>query len=238
MSFLDRSRWPSVGRLAVVSVFGLAMALAAGSAFADAADAHIPPPQDTPYPGTLKLHVDATDTSQGIFRVQETIPVQAGTLTLLYPKWIPGNHSPSGPIDMLAGLTIAANGKPLAWTRDKYDVYAFKVDVPEGVSSIDVKFQYLSARGQGEGPIEMTDKMLGLTWHKDSLYPAGHFTRDITFEASMTLPAHWQFGSALTFASKISRLIPELTEVSMEKEEPNPNEPVWPGFSVILPSTC
>ena len=63
----------------------------------------MPPPQDTPYPGTITLSVDASDTAQGIFRAHETIPVQAGTLTLLYPQWIPGNHSPSGPIDMLAG---------------------------------------------------------------------------------------------------------------------------------------
>jgi predicted metalloprotease with PDZ domain len=193
---------PHCLRLAATLAWALLAASASGTAFADAADAHIPPPQDTPYPGTIKLHVDASDTSQGIFRVYETIPVVAGELTLLYPKWIPGNHSPSGPIDKLAGLTITANGKPLKWTRDKYDVYAFRVDVPQGVSSIDVAFQYLSARSQGEGPVEMTDKMMDLTWHKDSLYPAGHYTRRITFEPSMTLPANWKFGSALTVASQ------------------------------------
>ncbi len=189
-------------RLTVALAALLLSALFAGTALADAADAHVPPPQDTPYPGTIDLHVDASDIGQGIFRVHETIPVQPGPLTLLYPKWIPGNHSPSGPIDKLAGLVITANGKPLKWTRDQYDVYAFKLDVPQGVSSLDVKFQYLSARSHDEGPVEMTPAMLALTWHKDSLYPAGHYTRRITYQASMTLPAHWKFGTALEVASQ------------------------------------
>ena len=188
---------PHPSRLAAALAALLLTAPIAGTAFADAADAHVPPPRDTPYVGTIDIHVDASDTSQGIFRVQETIPVQAGELTLLYPKWIPGNHSPTGPIDKLAGLVITANGKPLKWTRDQYDVYAFKVDVPQGVSSIEVKFQYLTARDRDEGPVEMTGDMLDLVWSKLSLYPAGHYSRDITYQPSVTLPAGWQFGTAL-----------------------------------------
>ena len=183
--------------LSATTFAGVALA-AAGSA----TDAHIPPPQDTPYPGTIQLHVDASDITQGIFRVHETIPVQAGELTLFYPQWIPGDHEPSGPIDKLAGLTITANGKPLAWTRYKYDVYAFKLDVPQGVSSIDVQFQYLSAGSRGQGPIEMTPDMLDLSWDEDSLYPAGYYTRDIKVVPSVTLPAGWKFGTALEVASQ------------------------------------
>ena len=184
--------------LSATTFAGVALA-AAGSA----TDAHIPPPQDTPYPGTIQLHVDASDTTQGIFRVHEMIPVQAGELTLFYPQWIPGDHEPSGPIDKLAGLTITANGKPLAWTRYKYDVYAFKLDVPQGVSSIDVQFQYLSAGSRGQGPIEMTPDMLDLSWNEDSLYPAGYYTRDIKVVPSVTLPAGWKFGTALEVASQL-----------------------------------
>ena len=65
-----------------------------------------PAAQDTAYPGTISLHVDASDTVQGIFRVHESIPVKAGALTLLYPQWIPGDHSPTGPIAMMAGLRL------------------------------------------------------------------------------------------------------------------------------------
>ncbi|TAM16069.1 MAG: M61 family peptidase [Rhodanobacter sp.] len=189
------ARRPAI-RLAVA----VSMALAASTAFAQVSrSANVPPPQDTPYPGTIALHVDASDTRQGIFRVHETIPVQAGKLTLLFPQWIPGEHSPSGPVDMLAGLDVTANGKLLKWVRDEYDVYAFHLDVPAGVSSIDVNFQFLSSRG--EGSAEMTDRMLDLEWNKMALYPAGHFSRDITFKPSVTLPGGWKFGTALETAS-------------------------------------
>ncbi|MGH8153888.1 MAG: M61 family metallopeptidase [Rhodanobacteraceae bacterium] len=197
MSFLQERSWStSLVRAVVLVAWVLAGAVVSGGALADAADAHIVPPQDTPYLGTIAIHVDATDTTQGIFRVHETIPVQSGELTLLYPKWIPGAHSPAGPIDMLAGLVITANGKPLPWHRYKYDVYAFRVDVPQGVSDVDVKFQFLSGRGE-HSFVQMTEKMLSLEWNTVALYPAGHWSRDITFAPSVTLPAGWQFGTAL-----------------------------------------
>jgi predicted metalloprotease with PDZ domain len=183
-------------RLAVA----ISLALGAGAAGAQQArNGKVPEPQDTPYPGTVSLHVDASDTRQGIYRVHEKVPVQPGAFTLLYPQWIPGDHSPTGPIAMVAGLKVSANGKPLSWTRDKYDVYAFHLDVPEGVSSIDVDFQYLSDR---RGGFEMTDRMLDLEWNKVALYPAGHYSRQITFAPSVTLPEGWQFGSALETASQ------------------------------------
>ncbi|HEX5353746.1 MAG TPA: peptidase M61 [Rhodanobacteraceae bacterium] len=202
MSFLHRrSRWSFSVRLAAGIVFGLSALLVAGSAWADATDAHIPPPQDTPYPGIIAIHVDATDTTQAIFRVHETIPVQSGKLILLYPAWIPGAHSPAGPIAMLAGLKITANGKPLKWKRYKYDVYAFRVDVPQGVSDIDVSFQFLSGRGKSAF-IQMTNKMLSLEWDTVSLYPAGHYSRQITFAPSVTFPQGWKFATALEQASR------------------------------------
>ncbi|GLQ88385.1 peptidase M61 [Dyella flagellata] len=162
---------------------------------------NVPPPRDTPYPGTVTLHVDANDTAQGIFRVRETIPVKAGALTLLYPQWIPGDHSPTGPINMLAGLKLSANGKPLKWKRDEYNVYAFHVDVPADVSAIDVSFQYLSGRTDSEG-FEMTDRMMDMEWSKVLLYPAGYFSRGIRFAPSVTLPQGWQLGTALETASQ------------------------------------
>jgi len=178
------------------------LALTAGGAMAQQNYAdNVPAPQDTKYPGTVTLHVDASDTVQGIFRVRETIPVKAGALTLLYPEWIPGDHSPTGPINMLAGLTLTANGKPLAWKRDKYNVYAFHVDVPEGVASIDAEFQYLSGRTESEG-YDITDRMMDMEWSKVSLYPAGYYTRGITYAPSMTLPRGWQLGTALETASQ------------------------------------
>ncbi|MEI7037185.1 peptidase M61 [Fulvimonas yonginensis] len=191
---------PAMRRRFSSLALAVSMALAAGTVGAQPpAGARVPPPRDTPYPGTVVLRVDASDTRQGIFRVHETLPVKAGPLTLLYPEWIPGDHSPSGPVAMLAGLELRANGKPLEWTRDEYDVYAFHLDVPAGVATIDADFQYLSSR---DGGYEMTDRMLDLEWNKVALYPAGHFSRDITFAPSVTLPRGWRFGSALKTASR------------------------------------
>ncbi len=180
-----------ISRLALAVSMWLAAATAgAQPAWTDS----VPAPQDTPYPGTVTLQVDARDTAQGIFRVRESIPVRAGALTLLYPQWIPGDHSPTGPIAMFAGLRLSANGQPLKWTRDKYNVYAFHVEVPDGVTNIEAQFQYLSPR---DGGYEITDRMMDMEWSKLALYPAGHYTRGITFAPSLTLPHGWQFGTAL-----------------------------------------
>src|SRR6478672_2676791 len=149
---------------------GLAPMLASAAL---AALAQTAPPQDVPYaPGTIAIAVDATDLSQRIFKVRETIPVAAGALTLLYPQWLPGNHSPSGPIDKLAGLRITAAGKPLAWKRDPLNVYAFHVDIPEGVTSIQADYQYLTPTDGTQGRVVVTPNMLNLQWNAVVLYPA------------------------------------------------------------------
>ena len=111
-------------------------------------------PVDTPYPGTIVLTVNLTNTTDHVAHVHETIPVKAGELTLLYPQWIPGNHSPTGPIQALAGLFVKADGKDIPWVRDQINVYAFHIEVPKGVSSLDVDFDYLSAVRMQDGRVE------------------------------------------------------------------------------------
>ncbi|MEO9079731.1 MAG: M61 family peptidase, partial [Rhodanobacter sp.] len=167
------------------------------SAFAD-----VPAPQNVPYQGSLKITVDATDVAHRIFRVHEVIPAQPGPLTLLYPQWIPGNHSPTGPIDKLAGLVVTANGKPLVWKRDPLNVYAFQVDVPQGATEIEAQFQFLSPQDRNQGRVVMTPEMLNLQWNAVSLYPAGYYAGQINTEPSVTLPAGWQAGTALEVASR------------------------------------
>jgi predicted metalloprotease with PDZ domain len=158
----------------------------------------IPAAQDIPYPGTITLAIDATDTRQGIFRVKETIPVaQAGPLVLLFPKWLPGNHWGSGQIEKLAGLRISAGGKPVPWTRDPVDVFAFHVDVPAGATALDIDLQFLSATATNQGRIAMTPNLLSLQWNSMSLYPAGYFTRQIPVQATVTYPEGWTAASAL-----------------------------------------
>lgn len=164
--------------------------------------AEVPAPKDVPYPGTLAIQVDATDVAHRIFRVQETLPVRPGPLTLLYPRWLPGTHSPSGPISKLAGLVVTAQGRVLPWRRDPLDVYAFHVEVPQGATVATVAFQYLSPQNPREGRVVMTPEMLDLQWTANTLYPAGYDARRILTQASVTFPAGWQFGTALEEASR------------------------------------
>ncbi len=158
----------------------------------------IPASQDVPFPGTMTLNVDATDTEQNIFKISQTIPVpKAGPMTLLFPKWLPGNHAPRGEIEKLAGLVIKANGKVLQWKRDAIDVFAFHIDVPAGAKALDVSFQFLSATAEDQGRVVVTPEMLNIQWNSVSLYPAGYFARQIPVVASVTYPTGWQAGTAL-----------------------------------------
>ncbi|MBS1766745.1 MAG: M61 family metallopeptidase [Acidobacteria bacterium] len=166
------------------------------------AHAEVPAPKDVPFSGTLKIHVDATDLAHRVFRVTEEIPAKPGPLTLLYPRWLPGNHSPSGPISKLAGLVVKADGKVLPWMRDTVDVYAFHVEVPKGATAVQVAFEYLSPQNPGQGRVVMTPEMLSLQWNANTLYPAGYFARRINTEASVTFPEGWQYGTALETASR------------------------------------
>jgi predicted metalloprotease with PDZ domain len=160
--------------------------------------APIATPQDRPFPGRIELLVDATDLERHIIRVSETIPVPAGDkVVLLFPKWLPGNHGPTGPIPDFAGLVVTAGGKPVPWVRDTVNMYAFHVDVPEGATSVKAVFQFLSPVDNKDGRVVITSNMLDVQWRPEILYPAGYFTRDIQVHPAVTLPDGWQFGTAL-----------------------------------------
>jgi predicted metalloprotease with PDZ domain len=149
----------------------------------------------------VRLAVDATDLAHAIVSAHETLPVPGpGPLVLLYPKWLPGNHSPTGPIDKLAGLRIAAGGEALAWTRDPVDVNAFHVEVPPGVAALDIDLQFLSAVSTKAGRIMMTPDMLSLQWNTVALYPAGRYSRDIQVEARVRIPEGFTLATALDTA--------------------------------------
>ena len=149
------------------------------------------------YPGLITLQVDATDLDRKILRVQQTLPAKPGPLTLYFPRWLPGQHSPVGDVTQLAGLKISAGGKPVAWLRDPLDTHAFKLNVPAGASVLDIEFQNLSPVGRDGGRITVTREMLNLQWQAVVLYPAGWQAGAITVQPSLTLPAGWKAGTAL-----------------------------------------
>jgi len=147
------------------------------------------------------VFVDASDAPRGVFHSHLTIPAAPGPLTLVYPKWIPGEHTPTGPLMQLAGLHMRAGATELAWWRDRVDLFAFHVDVPPGVTAIDVDFDYLSpsstfGAGYGESA-NATQKLLLLLFNHVVVYPAGTPTDDLTYAASVLLPRGWKFDTAL-----------------------------------------
>jgi predicted metalloprotease with PDZ domain len=145
----------------------------------------------------ILLTVDATDVNRGIFQVRETVPVaRAGRLVLRYPKWLPGYHAPAGPIDKLGGLKMSAHGRPLSWTRDPADVYAFHVEVPAGVRAVELNFQYLSPVTPQQGRVVMTADILALEWHTVVLYPPGRADR-IDVVPRVILPSGWRYATSL-----------------------------------------
>src|SRR5580700_10175479 len=157
-------------------------------------------PADTPYPGTISLLVDVTGVNSRVLKVHETIPVKGRDITLLYPEWLPGTHSPSNPVAQLAGLAVTANGKRIPWMRDRVDVYAFHFEVPEDATTLDVSFHYLASLDPKRSRI--SSKFADITWNSVLLYPAGYFSRDIKFETSIHLPEGWKFACSLEVKSE------------------------------------
>jgi predicted metalloprotease with PDZ domain len=180
------------------------MILLTGAAVAEDSTApQIPPPRDVPYPGVIRLNVDATDLVRHIFRVHEAIPVAPGSqVTLLYPRWLPGNHAPTGRIEELTGISIRAGNARLEWSRDPVDVYALHVNVPAGATQLDLDFQTATPTDGDQGRMVVTPDMLNLEWNEVLLYPAGFYARQIGVRADLELPDGWQFGTALETDSK------------------------------------
>jgi predicted metalloprotease with PDZ domain len=163
--------------------------------------APIPEPQDKAYPGLLHLSVDATDLDRKIYHVHETIPVAGpGPMTLLYPRWVPGHHSPSNPLDEVGGLIVKGSGQRIEWVRDTVDMSAYHLDVPAGVTTLEIDFQWLTPVQTSVGRIDMTNEIVDVQWQALALYPAGYFARDIQIEPSLRLPEGWQYASALETA--------------------------------------
>ena len=193
-------------KLAVMAIAvcgaALPLATAAGSPGPSASSPIMPiaAPKDRAYPGEIHLTVDASDFGRRVIRVHESVSGVGAETVLLYPRWPPGTHAPEGPIDRIAGLKIAANGAQVSWTRDPIDVYAFRVHAGPGIKSMDIDFEYLSPTSPQVGDLEISRELLMLEWNELVLYPAGYFARQIPVEASLRLPADWQFASALETA--------------------------------------
>jgi predicted metalloprotease with PDZ domain len=154
------------------------------------------------------LDVDLRDAPKHIFHAQLTVPVSPGPLTLVYPKWIPGEHSPTGPIVDFVGLKFSGGGRDIAWQRDDVDMYAFHLEVPAGVDTLNATYDCLSsAETTPTQEAASTDKLAVLNWYMLTLYPQGRRPDELTYVATLRLPPGWKYGTALPVARQSAEQI-------------------------------
>ncbi len=161
----------------------------------------------TPYatqerPAVLVL--DASRAADGIMEVRERIPARTGSFTVVYPKWIPGEHGPTGPLNDLAALRISANGSALDWRRDPTDLYAFRVDVPTGAQAVDVSFDVLM---NARDDVMSSHSLAIVNWNRALLYQAGIDSHNYFVKPSIVLPAGWDYATALRGAMRESNRV-------------------------------
>jgi predicted metalloprotease with PDZ domain len=167
----------------------------AGAAFAAAVGSLVAGAQSAP----ITLSVDLTDAPRKILHATEVMPVTAGPLTVVYPKWIPGEHGPTGPIENMAGFFITANGQPVKWERDKVDMFAYHVTVPQGVTQLEMKIDFLasSALSGFSAGGSTSENLALLSWNTLLVYPADTDASQVMFTPSVKLPNGWKLGTAL-----------------------------------------
>ena len=141
----------------------------------------------------IRLDIDASETFRNIVHVKETLDVRGGDIDLFYPKWIPGEHSPTGTINDIVNFFVTADGKPLEWRRDDVEMFAFHVTVPAGVRQIEVMFDDASQPGTID-----TANLARIKWNRLLVYPRGVSSDNIDVTASLRVPAGWQYATALS----------------------------------------
>jgi len=157
-------------------------------------------------PRAATLEVDARDVGKMILHAKLSLPAAPGALTLAYPKWLPGEHGPTGPIADLAGLRVSAAQKPLAWARDAVDMYAFHVDVPAGADAVEISLDLLSPADTGgfSSGSSITTQLALVSWNQVLLYPKGANTDELLYAPTLLHPSGWKIGTALTAAKETS----------------------------------
>src|SRR5580700_541781 len=170
-------------------------------------------------PTTITLSVDATSAPRKIFHAKLKIPASPGDLTLYYPKWIPGEHAPDGPVIDLAGLRFTAGGKILKWRRDLLDGFTIHVEVPAGQTEVNAELDFLSPATFEDGfsaGSSATDKMALISWNQVLLYPKGWKADELSYVATVKLPSNWKFGTPLPIASATTDQLNGETQIAFQ----------------------
>jgi len=152
----------------------------------------------------LALDVDAREAPRRIVHVSLKVPARPGPMALVYPKWLPGEHGPTGPITDLVGLRIRGAGQSIPWQRDPADMFRFQFEVPRGASAVDVTFDFVSppvAEGFSSGAA-MTPNLAVVSWNQVVLYPEGAASDAVQVAPRLRLPEGWGFATALEVAAR------------------------------------
>jgi predicted metalloprotease with PDZ domain len=144
----------------------------------------------------ILITADLSDAPRKLYHAEvdlpvASLPVKDGSVTLTTPKWIPGNHRPTGPVDEITGVVFTADGQTLTWKRDDEDLYEFHVAIPKGTTTLHAHLDCITTT-------RMSQKMAVLEWERLLLYPAGVPVREIPVQPSLIVPAGWGVGTALT----------------------------------------
>ena len=157
----------------------------------------------------MTLVVDETQAARRIAFVHEEIRVRPGSLALAYPRWIPGEHGPTGPIQQFAALRVRSGNANLPWTRDPEDFYTIHIEVPARTDRITVDFDTLLEN-------TISDRQLLIAWNTVVLYPLGIDKGQLIVEPSILLPPNWKHGSSLLVISQMGSRV-NFTPVSLER---------------------
>jgi predicted metalloprotease with PDZ domain len=170
-------------------------------------------------PATATIDVDLSEAPRRLIHSRIVLPVRPGPMALFYPKWIPGEHGPTGPIDDLSGIVLRASGRTLAWQRDPVDMYKIALQIPEDARELEIALDYTSpppGHGQFTSGASITQNLAILNWHTVLVYPAGTLPRDLIVRPSLRLPRGWRFGSALPGAARDGDRV-QFSEVTLER---------------------
>lgn len=155
-------------------------------------------------PAALALHVDLTEAPRRLFRAEERFAAAAGEWTLAYPRWIPGEHGPDGPVSDLADLEVRVDGKPVPWRRDPLELDRFRFAVPAGARELTLAFAYLSPAPDTSGfsaGASATARLAVLSWNQVVLYPLGTAVAAVQVTPEIVLPEGWTSATALDVAA-------------------------------------
>jgi predicted metalloprotease with PDZ domain len=147
----------------------------------------------------LQVEVDAREFPRRMLHADLKIPVPGGPVTLVYPKWIPGEHGPNGPIGNVVDLRFESLGKPLKWQRDPLDMFSFHVDAPSETKVVEAHLDFLLLP---EGAVfssgaSSTGRLGVVSWNQLLLYPQGARPATLRCAPRLRLPRGWNYSTAL-----------------------------------------